>query len=77
MRLVTLQIKVKPRDKISSLEQAADGAWIARLKAPPEDGRANKELIALVAEHFHCRTSAVVIKVGASRRMKLVQIQTS
>jgi uncharacterized protein len=77
MPVVTLQIKVKPRAKASSLEQAKDGTWVARLRAPPVDGKANEELVALVAEHFHCRTTAVLIKAGASGRMKLVQVQTT
>ena len=34
-----------------------------------------KELIALVAEQFACRKSAVSIKSGASGRMKLVRIE--
>jgi uncharacterized protein (TIGR00251 family) len=76
MPIVTLQIKVKPRAKVSSLEQAPDGTWVARLRAPPVDGKANEELVALVAQVFHCRTTAVVIKAGASGRMKLVQVQT-
>lgn len=77
MAVVTLRIKVKPRARVSSLEQAQDGTWVARLRAPPVDGKANEELVALVAEHFHCRTAAVVIKAGASGRIKLVQVQTS
>ena len=60
MPVVTLQIKVKPRAKASSLEQANDGTWVARLRAPPVDGKANEELVALVAKHFHCRTTAVL-----------------
>ncbi len=77
MPVVTLQIKVKPRAKASSLEQTKDGTWVARLRAPPVDGKANEELVALVAEHFHCRTTAVLIKAGASGRTKLVQVQTT
>jgi uncharacterized protein len=77
MPVVTLQIKVKPRAKASSLKQTKDGTWVARLRAPPVDGKANEELVALVAEHFHCRTTAVLIKAGASGRMKLVQVQTT
>jgi uncharacterized protein (TIGR00251 family) len=77
MPVVTLQIKVKPRAKASSLEQAKDGTWVARLRAPPVDGKANEELVALVAEYFHCRTTAVLIKAGALGRMKLVQVQTT
>jgi uncharacterized protein (TIGR00251 family) len=61
---------------MSTLEQAADGTWVARLKSPPVDGKANEELIALVAEHFGCRKAQVVIKAGAAGRMKLVKVET-
>ena len=72
--MATLQIKVKPSARASTLEQAADGSWLAQLKSPPVDGKANEELIALVAKHFGCRKAAVSIKSGASARMKLVKI---
>jgi uncharacterized protein (TIGR00251 family) len=71
----TLQIKVKPNSRASVLEQAADGTWVARVKAPPVDGKANAELVELVAAHFGCRKSAVVIRSGASGRTKLVRIE--
>ncbi len=73
--LRTLQIKVKPNAKTSGLEELPDGlGWLAKLKSPPVDGKANAELIALIADHFDCRKAEVTIKVGATGRMKLVQI---
>jgi uncharacterized protein len=48
---------------------------MAQLKAAPVDGKANEELIALIAKRFQCRKSAVTIKSGASGRMKLVRIE--
>lgn len=72
--MVTLQIKVKPNARISVLGQSADGTWIAQLKSPPVDGKANAELIGLVAAHWACRKSAVTIRSGASGRLKLVRI---
>ena len=69
-----LQIKVKLRARVSSLEQAADGTWVASLKSPPVDGKANAELIELVAERFGCRKAAVSIKAGAGARMKLLKV---
>ena len=74
MTAVILQVKVKPRARVSELSQAPDGTWIAKLKSPPVDGKANEELIALVAERFHCQKAAVEIKAGASGRMKLVKV---
>ena len=47
---------------------------MARVKALPVDGKANAALIALVAEHFGLRKSAVSIKSGAAGTLKLVQI---
>jgi uncharacterized protein (TIGR00251 family) len=72
-----IQVKVKPRARSSELTQAPDGTWSAKLKAPPVDGKANAELIALVAERFGCRKAAVSIKSGASGRVKLVKIEAA
>lgn len=71
---ITLRVKVKPNSRASSLEQETDGSWVARLKSPPVDGKANDELVALVAGHFHCRKSAVLIKAGVSARVKVLKI---
>lgn len=70
----TLQVKVKPNARTSALEQAEDGTWLAQLKSPPVDGKANAELVALVARRFGCRKAAVSIKSGASARTKLLGI---
>lgn len=69
-----IQVKVKPQSRNSSLETNSDGPWLAQLKSPPVDGKANQELIALLADHFDCPKSAISIKSGKSSRMKLVQI---
>ena len=72
----TIQVKVKPNARTSSLELLSDGRlWQAKLKSPPVDGKANVELVALVAKRFGCPKSAVSIKSGASGRIKLVQIE--
>jgi uncharacterized protein (TIGR00251 family) len=72
---VTLRVKVRPNARASSLEQGADGIWVARLKSPPVDGKANRELIALVASRFGCPKSAVAIKAGASARLKVLVLE--
>jgi uncharacterized protein (TIGR00251 family) len=72
---LTLQVKVKPNARVSALEETSPGVWLAQLKSPPVDGKANDELVALLARHFDCRRSAVVIKSGASGRMKWIRIE--
>ena len=56
------------------LTRETDGTWRAQLKAPPVDGKANEELVGLIAGHFGCRKSDVVIKSGASARIKLIEV---
>ena len=70
----TIQIRVKPNARESSLTPGQDGILVAKLKSPPVDGKANAELIGLVAAQFGCRKVDVTIRSGASGRIKLVQI---
>ncbi|MDE2150582.1 MAG: DUF167 domain-containing protein [Gammaproteobacteria bacterium] len=75
--VTTIRVKVRPRARVSVLQAPDDdGLWCAQLRSPPVDGRANRELIALVARHFRCPQAAVTIKAGASGRIKLVTIAT-
>jgi uncharacterized protein (TIGR00251 family) len=69
-----IQVKVKPRSRTSGLEQLPDGTWVARLKSPPVDGKANAELVTLVAERFKCPKSSVSIRSGASGRLKTIRV---
>jgi uncharacterized protein (TIGR00251 family) len=71
----TLKLKVKPGSRDESLIEQDDGTWVARVKAPPVDGKANAALIALIAAHFGLRKAQVSIKSGAAGRMKLVQLE--
>lgn len=57
------------------MEQQVEGTWLAQLKAPPVEGKANAELIKLVARQFGCARSAVSIKSGAGGRTKLIKIE--
>ncbi|MAS92402.1 MAG: hypothetical protein CMO55_04330 [Verrucomicrobiales bacterium] len=69
-----IEVKVKPNARESSLTQGEDGNWVARLKSPPVDGKANRELIALVAKKFGVAKRQIVIRIGAGSRLKQIQI---
>ena len=75
MKSITLRVKVKPNSRVASLVQSDDGTWRAKVKAAPVDGKANAELVALIAEHFKCRKAAVHIDAGTSGRDKLVKVE--
>ena len=63
MKRVCYEVKVSRAD------------FLAELKSPPVDGRANDELIALVARHFGCARARVSIRSGAAARIKVVRIE--
>ena len=69
-----IQVRVKPNARVSLLKEKEDGTWLAQIKSSPVDGKANEELIALIAKRFECRKADVSIKAGASGRLKLIQI---
>ena len=73
----TIRVKVKPNARVSELEELSDGSFVARVKAPPVDGKANVELVTLIARHFGVRKAQVSIRRGASGRLKLVRIEDS
>lgn len=69
-----ITVRAKPRARVSSLERDPSGAWIARLRSSPVDGRANTELMEVIAGHFGCPKSSVTIISGISSRLKLVRV---
>lgn len=71
-----LQVKVKPNSKKPNIEEAADGSFTVHLKSPPVDGKANKELIEVLAEKFDVPKSQIRIKSGLSSKTKLIEIDT-
>lgn len=71
-----IEVTVKPSSAASSLRQDDAGAWFAQVRSAPAGGRANAELIALVARHFGCRKADISIKRGAASRRKLLQIES-
>ncbi|HAX75382.1 MAG TPA: hypothetical protein DCY88_06025 [Cyanobacteria bacterium UBA11372] len=70
------QVKVKPNSKRQSIEEQPDGSLTVHLKSPPVDGKANEELIALLAERFKVSKSKISIKSGLASKTKLVEIDT-
>jgi uncharacterized protein YggU (UPF0235/DUF167 family) len=69
-----ITVRAKPRSPVSALEPESPGTWVARLRSSPVDGKANAELIALVAKHFGCARSSVSVISGGTARRKLIRI---
>ncbi|MBR8837965.1 MAG: DUF167 domain-containing protein [Stigonema ocellatum SAG 48.90 = DSM 106950] len=70
------KVKVKPNSKVQKIQEEADGNLVVHLKSPPVDGKANEELIKLLAEKFDVPKSHIRIRSGLSSRQKLIEIDT-
>ncbi len=70
------RVKVKPNSQEQKIEEHTDGSLTVKLKSPPVDGKANAELIKLLAERFNVPKSYIRIKSGLSSRQKLIEIDT-
>lgn len=73
--MIRIDVKVITRSRSSVLEQLPDGKWVARIKAPPVDGKANAEVILLVARQFGVPRSRVWIRTGEKARHKVIEIE--
>ncbi|MBN4000603.1 DUF167 domain-containing protein [Nostoc sp. LPT] len=71
------KVKVKPNSKQQKIEEQPDGSLTVYLKSPPIDGKANEELIKLLADKFDVPKSHIRIKSGFSSRQKLMEINTN
>ncbi len=74
--MIQKRVKVKPNSKQQSIKEETDGSFTIHLKSPPVDGKANDELIKLLAEKFAVPKSKIRIKSGLSSRQKLIEIDT-
>lgn len=68
------QVKVKPNSKQQKITETEDGTLVIALKSPPVDGKANQELIEILAQEFKVSKSRVSITSGLTSRTKWVEI---
>ncbi|WPF87405.1 DUF167 domain-containing protein [Cyanobacterium aponinum AL20118] len=69
-----ISVQVKPRSKTQTIEKKDNDTWIVNLKSPPVDGKANQELITVIAKQFGVKKSQVIIKSGLSSPKKIIEI---
>jgi len=70
-----LQIKVIPRSpQTKFVELMADDTYKIRLKAVPEKGKANIELIKFLAKELNCDKGNILIISGHTDQRKLVKV---
>jgi uncharacterized protein len=73
-----IKVKVKPNSKNQLIEEKEDELGehylLVSVKSPPQEGKANAEVIELLAKHFGVKKSQIKIKLGSSSKFKLVEV---
>lgn len=68
-----LALKVTPKARTEGIEGFnAAGELVVKVRAAPEDGRANEAVIALISKAFAIPKSRLAITRGASGRHKIL-----
>ena len=70
-----IRVRVQPRARRSELAGERAGALVARVTAPPVDGKANDALCRLIAERIGVPRRRVTVERGQSSRDKVVRVE--
>jgi uncharacterized protein (TIGR00251 family) len=77
---IRLKLKVQPKARRNAIDGTmpdAEGGAVLKLAvtAPPEDGKANQAVIALLARELGVAKAAISVVAGATDRRKVVEIR--
>lgn len=67
-------VKIKPQSKKNRLEKQDDGDYIAYVKEPAREGRANEAVCDLLADYFNVARSRIRLILGKTSREKLYEV---
>jgi len=70
-----LNIKVQPKSSQRKLEEVSENNYKAYLSSPPTDGKANGELINLLAKELGVKKYNIEIIKGLTSRDKVIRIE--
>lgn len=69
---ITLKVKVIPRSNKNSIAGIKNNEFIIKIKASPEKGKANAELINFFAKTLHIAKSQIEISFGSKSHHKTI-----
>jgi hypothetical protein len=70
---VKIRAKVIPNSKVEGVIKEGDG-FLVRVKEPAKEGKANRAVIKLLAEHFGVSQRQIVISSGFGSRNKVIEV---
>lgn len=73
MSAARITVRAKPRSSRAGVT-VKDGVVIVSVTAPPVDGRANEEIVEVLAKHLGVRRGDVVFVSGETAKTKILEI---
>lgn len=73
--MADLHVRLTPRSGRDEIAGVRDGVVVARVRAAPVDGQANRALEKLLAKALRVPPSRVSVVRGHSARVKVVQVE--
>lgn len=72
---VILNVRAQPRSSRAGVDGLLGDAVKVRIRCAPVDGKANKELIATLADEFDLPKSSVVFRSGETSKQKRILLR--
>ena len=69
-----ISLRVYPNAALSEVLGSTDGVWRVKVAAPPVEGKANRELIALLSQVLGVSKSRLSMVRGHTSRSKIVAV---
>jgi uncharacterized protein len=74
-KITRISIKVQPNAGRNEVVGSTNGVWKMKIAAPPDKGKANKELIEFLSDTLEVRKDSIVILKGETSHNKVVAIE--
>jgi uncharacterized protein (TIGR00251 family) len=71
---IKISVRVTPNSPSNQIQGLANGVWKVRIAAPPDKGKANKELLDFLARKLNLRKDNLTLLRGASTRTKMIGV---
>lgn len=69
-----ITVRVKPNARKNRIELLEDGSYTVSVTVPPVEGKANEQLVELLAEYFEKRKRNITIVRGFTGRIKVIDV---
>ena len=76
-RSILLHVKARPGSRQDAVAGVRGGELLVDVRAQPEKGRANEEIVRLLARALGVARESVVLKLGGGSRRKLFEVPLS